>query len=324
MRYTIHDIENAQLTAGYPPAMAVIIGTRAHRPIVEALKSLHAHQCDTPVLYTECNVDAAPALIDECIRKNTVAVSIGDVPYTPADRPFSAAIITPSSDAGQEELYRPVWTHPQLDSLSVIGFQTYLSSPDSLTWLYDRFYETLRLGAFRDNPALAEPLLRESTHVFFNLRAVRAADAPDTERPAPNGLYAEEICQLAAFAGRVPKLASFHLAGFVPCLDPQSLTAQTAAHVLWHLLEGVAVRIRLDMSDKSEEHLERMIVEMDDNGQALEFLHDTITDHWWLQIPLTDGRCRYIACLHEDYLRACRREAPVRWLLYFQKFNKGV
>ncbi|MDR2361548.1 MAG: hypothetical protein LBD91_02345 [Prevotellaceae bacterium] len=323
MQHAIHHIENTPLAAGYSPSLAAIISTAAYLPIIEALKTLHAHQYDAPVLYTECTDDAAPALIDACIRKNTVAISLGDVPYTPADRPFSAAIVTPSTDAGQEDLYCPVWTHPQLETLSIIGFQTYLSSPDSLAWLHDHFYETLRLGAFRDNTALAEPLLRESAHTFFNLCAVRAADAPDTRQPSPNGLYAEEICQLAAFAGRALKLTSFHLAGVGPGLDSQSLTAQTAAHTLWHLLEGIAVRNRLDISDKSEEHLERMIVEMDDHGKTLEFLHDTITGHWWLQIPLADGRCRYIPCLHEDYLRAGRHEIPVRWLLYSQKFNKN-
>jgi hypothetical protein len=323
VQYKIHEVEPAQLASGYPAAMAAIIGTGTHRPVVEALMSLHAHQCAIPVLYTECPAADVPAWIDECLRKNRVAIKIGEAPYTPANRPFSAAIVTPSADIRQEERYRPVWTHLQLDLLSIIGFQTYLSSPDGLAWLHDRFYETLRLGAFRDNPALAEPLLRESTHVFFNLQSVRAADAPETGRAAPNGLYAEEICQLAAFAGRAPKVTTFHLSGICPGISPHSLTAQTAAHVLWHLLEGIAVRVRLDMSDKSEEQLERLIVDMDDNGQVMEFLHDTITGYWWLQIPLTDGRCRYIACLHEDYLCACRHEAPVRWLRYFQKFNTG-
>ncbi|MDR1681304.1 MAG: hypothetical protein LBS12_05930 [Prevotellaceae bacterium] len=312
---------NIQYTAGDYQSPATIIGTGAHRPVVAALAALHAHQYLAPVSCIECPADDVQALIDGCIDRKTVAIVIGDEPYSPPDRPFSAAIITPSADAGTAEPYRRITTHPSLDMLSVIGFQTYLSSPDGLLWLHDRFYETLRLGAFRDNPALAEPLLREASHVFFDLRAVRAADAPQTPAPAPNGLYAEESCRLATFAGRAPKLESFHLAGIEPDLAPHSLTAQTAAHLLWHLLEGIAVRVRLDMSEKSEEHLERFIVAVSDNGQTLDFLHDTVAGHWWLQVPLTDGRCRYIACLHEDYLCACRHEVPVRWLSFFQKFN---
>lgn len=301
--------------------MAAIIGAGAHAPVVETLRTLHAHQCNAPVACSECPAAATPALTDACIRHHAVVIIIGDAPCRPADRPFSATIVTPSADVGKQEPYSPALTHPQLEGLAVVGFQTYLSSPEGLAWLHDRFYEPLRLGALRDNPNLAEPLLRESTHVIFDMQAIRAADAPQTARPAPNGLHAEEGCRLAAFAGRSPKLATFQLTGFAPQLDPHSLTAQTAAHILWHLLEGIAVRSRLNGDDKAEERFERMIVDMGSGGQTLEFLHDPITDHWWLQVPLTDGRCRYIACLHEDYLCACRREAPARWLRYFQKFN---
>jgi hypothetical protein len=211
--------------------------------------------------------------------------------------------------------------HPQLDLFSVTGFQTYLTAASDLEWLHERGYETLRLGAFRDAPAAAEPLFREAHHVFFDLNALRAADAPETLHLSPNGLYAEELCQLAAYSGRAPKLQTFRLFNFIPPLSPNSLTAQAAAQTLWHLLEGIAVRHQTHIPN-STAHIKKIIVDAGDNGQSMEFLHDTITGYWWLQIPLTDSNHRYIACLREDYLCACRHEMPVRWLHYFQKFNK--
>jgi hypothetical protein len=216
-------------------------------------------------------------------------------------------------------MYRPALEHPSLDIFSVIGFQTYFTAAGDMEWLHERGYETLRLGAFRDCPAEAEPLLRESHHLFFDLHVLRACDAPENAF-SPNGMYAEELCQLAAYGGRAPKLQTCRLFNFTPHLSPAALTAQTAAQVLWHLLEGIAVRHQTDIT-QSTAHVKRMIVASGDGGHSLEFLHDTITGCWWMQVPLTGGANRYIACLQEDYHRACRHEVPARWLHYFQKFN---
>jgi hypothetical protein len=322
LQQIIHYVPNDQLGTGYPTAQAAIIGTGSHKPIIDALTQLYVHQHTTPILYTECMETAAAGLVNSCLHRNLVTVVVGNARFVSGEQPFSAAVIAPSANMQAQDIYRPVLEHPQLDLFSVIGFQTYLTAASDVEWLHARYYETLRLGAFRECAAEAEPLLRESNHVFFDLNVLRASDAPETRQPSPNGLYAEELCQLAAYAGRATKLQTFRLFNFIPTLTPTTLTAQTAAQVLWHLLEGIAIRHQLAIPDKSTTHIKKIIVDMGDNGQVLEFLNDTITGYWWLQIPLTDGTYRPIACLPEDYHCACRREIPVRWLRYFQKFNR--
>jgi hypothetical protein len=307
-----------------PEAKAVVIGAGAHRPIIDALSQLYAHQHTDAVLCIDCPEQAVAGCIDDCLKNDRIAIVVGDAPFTYAGASaFSAAVVAPSARLPEQEPYRTLLAHPQLDLFSAIAFQTYLTSPDDMEWLRLHFCETLRLGLFREKPALAEPLLREAHHVFFDLSALRASDAPETRRPTPNGLYAEELCQLAAFAGRAPALQTFRLSGFAAPLAPSSLTAQAAAQVLWHLLEGIAVGRRLKVSNEPPSHIKKMIVDMGDSGHTLEFLNDTLTGHWWLQIPLTDGASRSVACLYDDYLCACRHEIPERWLRYFQKFNKG-
>ncbi|MDR3350827.1 MAG: hypothetical protein LBN98_04175 [Prevotellaceae bacterium] len=316
----IHYVQPCHLQAEYPKAQAVIIGTGSHKPIIDALMLLYAHRHTTPVLHIECTENDAVNIVNDCRQRNITAIIVGNARFLPDGQPFSVAAVAPSANMRSSELYRPALEHPQLEIFSAIGFQTYLTDNSDMEWLHKYGYETLRLGAFRDCPAEAEPLLREAHHVFFDMNALRASDAPETPLLSPNGMYAEELCQLAAYSGRSPKLQSFRLFNFLSTLTPASLTAQIAAQTLWHLLEGIAVRHQTHIP-KSTAHIRKIIVDAGENGQSMEFLHDTITGYWWLQIPLSDGSHRPIACLQEDYQCACRQEVPVRWLHYFQKFN---
>ncbi len=319
----IHYVPNNQLAIEYPGAQVAIIGTGSHKPIIHALCLLHVHQYVTPILYTECPESEVNNLINVCLKRNLTTIIVGNARFAPGDESFSAAVVAPSANVKTQEPYKSILEFPQLDIFSAIAFQTYHTASDDISWLDEHLYEALRLGAFREHQALAEPLFRESHHIFFDLNALRASDAPETKMPSPNGLYAEEMCQLAAFAGRSPKLQTFRLFGYIPTLSPQTLTAQTAAQVLWHLLEGIAVRNQKNVLQTTGPHVKRIIVDMGENGQAIEFVNDTITGFWWLQIPLTNGARRVVACLSDDYHCACRQEIPVRWVRYFQKFNSG-
>ncbi|MDR1405681.1 MAG: hypothetical protein LBI89_00565 [Prevotellaceae bacterium] len=316
----IHYVHINNLRNDYPEAQAVIIGSGLHKPIMDALMLLHAHRHTTPVLHIECPENEVNALVADCRERNMVAIIVGNARFIPTGQPFSVAVVAPAANMQSVELYRSALEHPLLEIFSVIGFQTYFTPPGDIEWLHERAHETLRLGAFRDAPAEAEPLLREAHHAFFDMNVLRAADAPEIHHLSPNGMYAEELCQLAAYSGRSPNLQSFRLFNFAPTLSPEMLTAQAAAQVLWHLLEGIAVRHQTHIP-RGTTHIQKIIVDAGDHGQALEFLHDTVTGYWWLRIPLLDSSYRDIACLEEDYLCARRHEIPVRWLRYFQKFN---
>ena len=50
-----------------------------------------------------------------------------------------------------------------------------------------------------------------SSVTAFSMASVRSSDAPETRLASPNGLYAEEACQLARFAGLSDKLSVFQI-----------------------------------------------------------------------------------------------------------------
>jgi hypothetical protein len=39
-----------------------------------------------------------------------------------------------------------------------------------------------------------------------------------------------------------------------------------------------------------------------------------LTDRWWIELQVENDQNQYVACSHEDYLKANRNEVPDRWV----------
>ncbi len=203
-----------------------------------------------------------------------------------------------------------------------IGFQRYLTDPAVLESLTDRYMETLRLGEFRNSIVAAEPLLREAFYHFIDLRSVRHSDSPDGISTTPNGLYAEEICTLARYAGLSADFRMAFLYGYPAKSHRDSQSARLTAQIVWHLAEGLAVSVN-EHPDKDSDSFHRKVVQMGEDGQELVFLLSKKSGRWWLEVPNSKepGTPVYIACSTEDYVLACKGEIPIKWLFYYQKSN---
>jgi hypothetical protein len=213
--------------------------------------------------------------------------------------------------------------HTQWTNFAALAFQSYLTPAPLLEELNNRYFETLRLGAFRSNPADAEPVLRDAEYVWFDLSAVRASDAPATLRSGPNGLYAEEACQLGHYIGSSSCAKVLFLFGYKPYIWASSRTAQVAGQLLWHVAEAAAGRIVENIEDgvAGRSEFKEIIVDMGKQGQALHFIHSLTTRRWWMKVPVAKTAAQWIACLPTDYDTACQGEIPLRWLWYYQKLN---
>ena len=49
-------------------------------------------------------------------------------------------------------------------------------------------------------------------------------------------------------------------------------------------------------------------------GDDLIFVKSNLTDRWWMELAGENDKSEYIACSHEDYLKANRNEVPDRWV----------
>ena len=197
-----------------------------------------------------------------------------------------------------------------------IGYQTYLNDQQVINRFLKRGAELVRIGDVRQAIYLTEPLLRDSDVAVFDISAVRQSESPGTFSPSPNGFYGEELCLLARYAGISDKLRIFGLFDVNPEYDIRLQTAGLAAQILWFFLEGF-----------SQKQYETPVLHIGNSGRFIKyhvrvtdleddmiFVKSNLTDRWWIELSAGNDRNIYVACSHEDYLKANRNEVPERWV----------
>jgi formiminoglutamase len=197
-----------------------------------------------------------------------------------------------------------------------IGYQTYLNDQQVVNRFLKRKSELVRIGDVRKAIYLTEPLLRDSDVAVFDISSVRQSEAPGTISPSPNGFYGEEICLLARYAGISDNMKIFGLFDVNPDVDIRNQTTGLAAQILWFFLEGFSQKQYETpaLSNSNSGRFIRYHVRITDLDNDLIFIKSNLTDRWWIELPAADDRKTYIACSHEDYLKANRNEVPERWV----------
>lgn len=197
-----------------------------------------------------------------------------------------------------------------------IGYQTYLNDQQVINRFLKRRSELVRIGDVRQAIYLTEPLLRDSDAAIIDISAVRQSDAPGTLTPSSNGFYGEEICLLSRYAGISDKLKVFGLFDVNPEFDNRSQTSGLAAQILWFFLEGFSQKQYETpvLSIKNSGRFIKYHVRVTDLEDDLIFVKSNLTDRWWIELQPDKDENIYIACSHEDYLKANRNEVPDRWV----------
>jgi arginase family enzyme len=204
-----------------------------------------------------------------------------------------------------------------------IGYQTYLNDQQVINRFLKRKSELVRIGDVRQAIYLIEPLLRDSDAAVFDISAVRQSDAPGTAFPSANGFYGEEICLLARYSGISDKMKIFGLFDVNPELDSRSQTAAIAAQVIWFFLEGF-----------SQKQYETPVLETANHGRFIKyhvrvtgldddliFIKSNLTERWWMQLQANEEKSFFVACSHDDYLKANHNEVPDRWIKAFERIK---
>jgi formiminoglutamase len=212
--------------------------------------------------------------------------------------------------------------HPMLFHYALVGAQAHLLPASVLQALDRRHFEVLRLGRTRTALEEAEPILRDADLLTFHLQALKHCEAPGVAGPSVSGFFLEEACQLARYAGMSDKLTSFGLFGLDMAHDPQGLTAQAAAQILWYCTDGVLNR-KGDYP-ASLKGLTEYVVDIASLNYQITFWKSAASGRWWLQVPVDTKRKhlrhRLIPCSYQDYQAACRQELPDRFFKAFKRF----
>lgn len=212
-----------------------------------------------------------------------------------------------------------------LFSLSNIAYQTYLVSKESINMYNKLFFNTMRLGAITGKLDQSEPLIRAADMVSFDMGAIRASEAGGNANATPNGLYGDEACQLARYAGMSDKCSSVGFYEFNPTFDPMGHSAMLVAQMIWCFVDGFYSRKGdAPMYPKSNYIIYRTSLESDD--YELVFVKSKKSDRWWMQVPYfgtksVNERFFLVPCRYEDYQLAVDGEMPDLWWRTHQKLQ---
>ncbi len=210
-----------------------------------------------------------------------------------------------------------------LFNYSHIAHQIYFVGESAVEQMSSLYFDTYRLGHVRTDMLDIEPVLRNSDLLTFDMSAIRISDAKATACPGPNGLYAEEACQLMFYAGMSEKITSIGIYEYDFIKDNNTQTAQLIAQMLWYFMEGFYKR-KNEMPQYNRNGYLKYTIALSTIEHELIFLKSLKSDRWWMEIPIVDNYTRFqrhhiIPCSYKDYQQACNNEMPERWWKTYQK-----
>jgi hypothetical protein len=206
-----------------------------------------------------------------------------------------------------------------------LGFQTYLVQPDELQLAEDLYFEAYRLGAVRGDIYAAEPVIRGAEVVSCSMSALKAADFQSAKDPQPNGVFAEEMCQLMRYTG-LTELNELVLIGdldFDRC-DHSDVDTRLLAEMIWCFIDGYQYRKSELPGGKKEGFLKYRVPLRDDEFQLV-FYKSLNTDRWWMEVPVPPHfankyrKHHLVPCDYNDYMIATSDDLPERWWKAYKK-----
>lgn len=213
-------------------------------------------------------------------------------------------------------------TEHNLFNLGIIGYQSHYVDKRILSYFDKQHFEYLRLGQLRNQLEEAEPMIRDADILAINLAVLKKIEVPACLTASPSGIFTEDACQLAYYAGISDKLSSFGIHGFDLKKDFRNQTAQVISQILWYFLFGYYNR-KQDYPISTGNFTE-YIVNFKNHNYQITFWKSNRSDRWWMEIPVKDKRQkrhRLFPCSYQDYLQACRAELPERLLAAYRRFG---
>ena len=213
-----------------------------------------------------------------------------------------------------------------LFNYSNLGSQSYYLNPDNEKMMHKLFFENKRLGELQSNIELAEPILRNSNIVSFDLNSIRQAEVPGTSFASPNGFFGNEACQLARYAGMSDKLSTIGFFEMTPEFDVHNQTARLVAQMIWYFFDGIVNRKKESPISNSKHYTNYKVI-LSNTEEELIFIKSKKSGRWWMKIPYpqkkkrTFERHHLVPCSYQDYELALKDEMPDLWINTYNRIH---
>jgi hypothetical protein len=195
-----------------------------------------------------------------------------------------------------------------LNDFTNIGYQRHLCSHDELQLMEKLFFEYISLGEISENNMKAEPIMRNSNIVGFDMKSLSFSASFDQTQANPNGIDPRLACILTKYAGQSNKtnfLGLFELSN-------NKVSSKLYSEIIWYFLDGVDKRI-IESDFNDSQTFNKYIVQT--SGRDIIFYKSKISEKWWMLVDTSKNKSiSYLPCLESDYLEALNDNIPIRWL----------
>ena len=201
-----------------------------------------------------------------------------------------------------------------------IGLQVPYSNPKELALFEKLYFDICRLGEFNSDFKKAEPHLRNADIINIDFESIKASETHSIHG-LPNGFYAEQICQIAKYAGISDKVSSL---GIFNYNNYTAVGDQLLAQLIWYFIDGLASRFS-DFPMGSKDDYKKFTVVMEETIHELVFFKSNKSSRWWMEVPFPPNnaskyeRHYLVPCNKEDYENAMKNELPDLWWKTYQK-----
>lgn len=203
-----------------------------------------------------------------------------------------------------------------------IGLQIPYASQKELDLFEKLYFDICRLGEFNTDLKFAEPHLRNADIINIDFGSIKSSEVL-TLKGIPNGFYAEQICQIAKYAGIADKVSSL---GIFNLENLNEVSSKLLAELIWYFIDGVAMRYG-DFPIGTKSDYKKFTVFAEDTTHELIFYRSNKSERWWMEVPYppVDGkkyeRHYIVPCNKADYENALKNEIPDIWWKTYHKLS---
>jgi formiminoglutamase len=191
--------------------------------------------------------------------------------------------------------------------------------------LFEKLYfDVCRLGEFNADYKIAEPFLRNSDVLSIDFKSIKSSETDASKYGNANGLYAEQICQIAKYAGVSDKMSCLGI--FDVAQGQNSVASNLLAQIIWYFIDGASQRVG-DFPIGSKKNYTKFHVHLEDFEDDLVFYKSNKSNRWWLEVKyLAKDEKKYerhclVPCDLEDYNNAMKNSIPNLWWKTLQKLS---
>ena len=201
-----------------------------------------------------------------------------------------------------------------------IGLQIPYARAKDLKLFEKLYFDICRLGEFNADFRKAEPHLRNADIINIDFKSIKASEV-FSHSSNPNGFYAEQICQIARYAGISDKVSC---AGIFNYVDTNLMSDKLLADIIWYFSDGFYSRWG-DFPMGSKANYKRFTVVLEEGNYTIVFFKSNKSERWWMEVPYPpkEGkkyeRHHLVPCNKEDYDKAMKNEMPDLWWKTYQK-----